>query len=154
VPAQVSAAHNITDRSQYVYLQSGASSKPGVACGVPQCSVLGPLLFSAYTAPINDVVRRHNLHNIDFHLNADDTQLYIKLELTEINRWLSLRRIEQCINDVCAWMVDNQPKVDDDKTVAVVLSSRNKRVKQHHRDRNWRLRHNAKSYWKKHRRYI
>jgi hypothetical protein len=63
----------LTDRSQCVYLQGGASSKTGVACGVPQGSVLGPLLFSV--APIGDIIRRHNL---GFHLYADDTQLYIK----------------------------------------------------------------------------
>ena len=87
--------------------------------------MLGPLLFSAYTAPIGDIIRRHNL---SFHLYADDTQLYIKFEMTEINRLLSLRRIEQCLNDVRAWMGDNQLKVNDDKTAALVLSSRNNRA--------------------------
>ena len=48
--------------------------------------------------------------------------------MTEINRLLSLRRIEQCLNDVRAWMGDNQLKVNDDKTVALVLSSRNNRT--------------------------
>ena len=115
----------LTDRSQCVYLQGGASSKTGVACGVPQGSVLGPLSFSAYTAPIGDIIRRHNL---GFHLYADDTQLYIKFEMTYIYRLLSLRRIEQCLNDVCAWMGDNQLKVNDDKTVALVLSTRNNRA--------------------------
>ena len=84
--------------------------------------MLGPLLFSAYTAPVGDIIRRHNR---GFHLYADDTQLYIKFEMTEINRLLSLRRIEQCFNDVRAWMGDNQLKVNDDKTVALMLSSRN-----------------------------
>ena len=56
-----------------------------------------------------------------FHLYADDTQLYIKFEMTEINRLLSLRGIEQCINDVRAWMGDNKLNVNDDKTVALVL---------------------------------
>ena len=108
----------LTDRWQCVYLQGGASSKTGVARGVPQGSVLGPLLLSAYTAPIVDIIRRHNI----------GFQLYIKFEMTEINRLLSLRRFEQCLNDVRAWMGDNQLKVNDDKTVALVLSSRNNRA--------------------------
>ena len=111
--------------AECVCLQGGASSKTGVACGVLQGSVLGLLLFSAYTAPIGDIFRRHNL---GFHLYADDTQLYIKFQMTETSRLLSLRRIEQCINDVRAWMGDNQLKVNDDKTVALVLSSRNNRA--------------------------
>ena len=89
----------LTDQSQCVYLQVGASSKTGVAWGVPQGSVLGPLLFSAYTAPIGGIIRRHNL---GFHLYAEDIQLYIKFEMTEFSRLLSLRRNEQCINDVRA----------------------------------------------------
>ena len=48
--------------------------------------------------------------------------------MTEINRLLSLRRTEQCLNDVRAWMGDNQLKVNDDKTVALVLSSHNNRA--------------------------
>ena len=61
-------------------------------------------------------------------LYTDDIQLYIKFAMTELNRLLSLRRIEHCINDVRGWMVDNQLKVNDDKTVAFVLSSRNNRA--------------------------
>ena len=112
----------LTDRSQCVCLQGGASSKPGVACSVPQGSVLGPLLFSAYTDPIGDIIRRHNL---GFHLYTD--AIHQIFEMTEINRLLSLRRIEQCLNDVRAWMGDNQLKVNGDKTVALVLSSHNNR---------------------------
>ena len=74
---------------------------------------------------MGDIFRRHNL---SFHLYADDTQLYIKFEMTEINRLLSLRRIEQCVNNVHAWMGDNQLKVNDNKTVALVLSSCNNRA--------------------------
>ena len=80
-----------------------------------------------YTAPIGDIIRRHNL---SFHLYAEDTQLYIKFEMTdETNKLLFLRRIEHCINDVRVWMVANLLKVNDDKTVAFVLASRNNQAK-------------------------
>ena len=97
----------LSDRSQSVNVPGGASSKSSVACGVPQGSVLGPLVFSMYTAPIGNIIRRHSL---SFHLYdyADDTQLYITFEMTgETSRLLSLCRIENCINDVRVWMVEN-----------------------------------------------
>ena len=88
----------LSDRWQSVNVPGGASSESSVACGVPRGSVLEPLLFSMYTAPIGDIIRRHKL---SFHLYADDTKLYIKFEMTDqTNRLLSLRRIEHCINDI------------------------------------------------------
>ena len=58
---------------------------------------------------------------------SDDTfraSISIPFEMTdETNRLLSLRRIEHCMNDICMWMVSNLLKVNDDKTVALVLAS-------------------------------
>ena len=47
----------------------------------------------------------------------------------ETNRLLSLRRIEHCINDARVWMAAYLLKVNDDKTVAIVLPSRNNEAK-------------------------
>ena len=40
-----------------------------------------------------------------------------------------LRRIEYCVNDIRVWMAANLLKVNDDKTVALVLASRNNQAK-------------------------
>ena len=49
----------------------------------------------------------------------------------ETNILLSLCRIENCINDVRVWMVENLLKINDDKTVALVLGARNNQAKYH-----------------------
>ena len=63
----------LKNRSQFVQIDGYTSEINLVECGVPQGSVLGPLLYLLYTAPIGDIFRKHGL---SFHLYADDDQVY------------------------------------------------------------------------------
>ena len=63
----------LTNRCQYVYLNGSNSNSLPVTCGVPQGSILGPLLFLLYINDINSVSKV-----LTFVMFADDTHLFIK----------------------------------------------------------------------------
>ena len=51
----------LTERSQFVNIDGTKSDVHNVTCGVPQGSVLGPILYLLYTSPLADILRRHNM---------------------------------------------------------------------------------------------
>ena len=111
----------LQDRTQTVQIGSSTSEPVTLKYGVPQGSVLEPILFTMYTTPLGNIIRNHNL---DFHLYADDTQLYISFKPCDsIYRQTAISQVEACTKDIKTWMTNNLLKLNDDKTELIIVTT-------------------------------
>ena len=101
----------VTGRSQSVIVNCLQSSIFDVQFGVPQGSVLGPVLYTLYTTPLGKIIKEHN---INYHMYADDTQLYKSVPFSDLQ--LLVQSIETCSGNVKKWMTDNKLKMNNEKT--------------------------------------
>ena len=100
------SAHNwlnsyLSERSNSVRVGSSSSSVLSSICGVPQGSVLGPVLFSIYISPIAHIASQFNVSQQQY---ADDTQLMLK-----------------------SWFCHNGLALNSDKTEAICLGTTHRR---------------------------
>ncbi|TKS65252.1 RNA-directed DNA polymerase from mobile element jockey [Collichthys lucidus] len=106
----------LADRTMCVSLGGSESRSTPLSYGVPQGSILGPLLFSLYLLPLGSILRKHG---ISLHCYADDTQIYVPLKKKDA---FSLKPLLLCLEDIKAWMSLNFLKFNENKKEVMVFS--------------------------------
>jgi hypothetical protein len=111
----------LTERHQSVCVQGDSSTPVELAYGVPQGSVLGPKMFTIYSSPVGQLTRKNNVND---HMYADDTQLYKFFNLKDITTTgQALEIVENCVDTIRSWMLQNKLKLNDSKTEFLLLAS-------------------------------
>jgi hypothetical protein len=108
----------LSGRTQCVHSLSTKSAPSAVLHGVPQGSVLGPILFTLYAADMLQLVKLHQLHP---HAYADDTQIYGFCRPSDTSALQ--QRVSECVDDVAAWMKANRLQLNHSKTEILWCSS-------------------------------
>lgn len=88
----------LLNRSFSVVMRSYSSSVTHFDCGVPQGSVLGPMLVSLYIPTVGSIFDKYN---ISFHFYADDIQIYFCLTDDTPS---SLHCFLDCMREVKGWL--------------------------------------------------
>ncbi|MFZ2539325.1 MAG: reverse transcriptase family protein, partial [Oscillospiraceae bacterium] len=134
----------LTNRNQYVLINKSKSKLSLIKCGVPQGSILGPILFLIYINDLNHV--SNILQTIMF---ADDTNLFLSgknlqtlehqliMELNKVSEWFNTNLLSLNIKKTSYIMFSHRRnltiniffantiinKVDDTKFLGVIISS-------------------------------
>ena len=108
----------LADRTQYVHIESAYSSNTDCPCGVPQGSVLGPLLFVAYTAPMSSIASDYG---VQYHQYADDTHIYVAISKSNLDP--TITNLQNCLSTVHLWLSQNGLVINPDKSETVLFST-------------------------------
>ena len=111
----------LTNRKQYVVFNSQNSETVHITTGVPQGSILGPLIFSIC---INDLITISN--KLKFIMYADDTTIYFNLE--DFDPYHLKRDINNELEKITLWLKMNKLSLNVQKTKFMIFHRKQKQI--------------------------
>ena len=109
---------HLSDKIQTVAVNGLRADETPLPFGVPQGSVLGPVLCVLYARPRFELIKKHSIQH---HTFADDNQLYKETVLDQIQTTTDY--MQNCLTDVKLWMAHNKLQLNDSKTECMVVKS-------------------------------
>ena len=113
----------LKDRDFFVSIDNFNSKRTKMTCGVPQGSILGPLLFNIYMLPLAQIMDNNK---ICYHSYADDTQIYITISPGDYS---PIQALIKCLEHVNDWMSQNFLQLNKSKTEVIVFGAKEEREK-------------------------
>ena len=105
----------LSNRKFRVTINDIESDEGTMQFGVPQGTILGPVLFIIYTSSLQYVLKELK---VSFHLYADDTQIYFKLSSNIDEDKFKIQSISDAVDK---WMKDRKLKMNADKTKIMII---------------------------------
>ena len=109
----------LTNRTFRVSVNGTLSEEAELNIGVPQGSILGPLLFILYTKGLQNLAEKYGFN---IHLYADDTQIYLEYNPRKDCSSM-IKDLAECFGDIKQWMANNYLKMNDSKTEILDIHS-------------------------------
>ena len=110
-------ANYLSNRTQRVRVNNSFSPKRGVSLGVPQGSLLGPILFLLY---VNDITNVSS--SVSFVLYADDTTVSFRHE----DPGTLISTLNDELDKIYKWSICNRLSINADKTKSILFTNRNR----------------------------
>ena len=107
----------LSDRSHFVQIDDRTSESVNVRFGVPQGSILGPILFNLYVSDLQD----HLPSSIGSFQYADDTTIYSNCPAPEPQR--CAQELNSTLNNVSSWSNDSHLALNSKKAKTTLLST-------------------------------
>ena len=107
----------LCNRSQRVLIGTCSSESIELTCGVPQGSVLGPILFNIYVNSLSNIFTENGYKTLSY---ADDNSGYQVFSLTSTTELFNVS-IPNCISRLRTWMDEFFLKINEDKTQIIVF---------------------------------
>ena len=114
----------LADRTYMIKINNTTLKTVDIKYGVPQGSVLGPIIFNICIDQISKIIRKHG---INYHMYADDLQLYIEVKSID-DIPTTTRKLNICLDEIKTWYSENSLCINMNKTEALIIHNHVKHI--------------------------